>query len=250
MAVSRIARIVFASCAYLGDVAPFVAPANLLAERGHDVTYLTPAGFHDVLQGERFGLATYGLDFSAKAMHADARHERLMRHPFLNQTRLATHWMDLSWSNDPVAAGESLQGTIKGADVVVTHPTFASVVMPTARHLGVPVVAGHLFPMMTPTASWLPPVGKRSPSIGRPLNRAAWRFFAWASGRLLHDKQINQYRVSLGLPPVHGNTLVSWTTADRTVVLVSRALLRRGATRLAAVRVGRLLALGRSAHDA
>jgi len=220
--VSRIARIVFASCAYLGDVAPYVAPANLLVERGHEVTYLTPAGFHDALAGERFGLATYALDLSAAAMHADPTHDRLMRHPFINQTRLAQYWMSRSWSDDPAAAGASLLETIKGADVVVTHPTFGSVVMPTAKHLGVPVVTGHLFPMMTPTASWLPPIGKRSPSVGRPLNRLGWRLLGWGSGRLLHDKQINQYRVSLGIEPLRGNTMRSWMSADRTVLLVSR----------------------------
>ena len=62
------ARIVFASVAYLGDVAPYVAPANRLAERGHEVTFLVPAGFHDMLGGEQFALATYPLDFSARAM--------------------------------------------------------------------------------------------------------------------------------------------------------------------------------------
>jgi hypothetical protein len=60
---------VFGSVAYLGDVAPFVEPANRLAERGHDVTFLTAAGYHDTLGGEKFSLATYPLDFSAPGMH-------------------------------------------------------------------------------------------------------------------------------------------------------------------------------------
>jgi UDP:flavonoid glycosyltransferase YjiC (YdhE family) len=87
------ARCVFASAAYLGDVAPFVGPANLLAERGHDVTFLVPAGFLPLLSGERFRLATYSSDFSPAAMHADSTHERLVRYPFLNQLRLARYWM-------------------------------------------------------------------------------------------------------------------------------------------------------------
>ena len=69
------ARIVFASAAYLGDVAPFVEPANRLADRGHDVTFLAPLGFHGVLAGERFRLATYLLDFSPAGMRADPTHE-------------------------------------------------------------------------------------------------------------------------------------------------------------------------------
>ena len=190
-------------------------------ERGHDVTFLAPAGFHSVLRGEKFELATYPLDFSAAAMHADPEHVRLMRHPFVNQTRLARYWMRTSWSNDPAAAGDALLTTIKGADAVVSHPTFASVVAPTCQHLDVPLIIGHLFPMMIPTASWLPPVGRTSPSLGHTANRATWRMFGWASGRLLHDRQLNAYRRSLGLPDKAGNTLVGWETAARTVMLAS-----------------------------
>ena len=39
---------------YLGDVAPFVEPANRLVARGHDVTYVVPTGFHDLLGGEHY----------------------------------------------------------------------------------------------------------------------------------------------------------------------------------------------------
>src|SRR5437773_10870667 len=86
---SRMARIVFASAAYLGDVAPFVDPANRLTAQGHDVTFLAPAGFHAALAGEKFALATYPLDFSLAAMHADPAHEHLMRSPVADQLRLS-----------------------------------------------------------------------------------------------------------------------------------------------------------------
>jgi hypothetical protein len=57
------------------------------------VTFLTPAGFHDQLGDERFGLATYPLDCSARAMHSDPEHQRLMRHPVRNVARLARYWI-------------------------------------------------------------------------------------------------------------------------------------------------------------
>lgn len=96
------------SACYLGDLAPFIEPANRLVERGHDVTFLAPVGFHSILTGERFELATYGLDFSAAAMHRDAEHQRLVRHPFRNQVALTRYWMRKGLVDDPAAARASL----------------------------------------------------------------------------------------------------------------------------------------------
>jgi UDP:flavonoid glycosyltransferase YjiC (YdhE family) len=213
---------VFGSIAYLGDVAPYVAPANVLAERGHDVTFLTAAGFHPMLAGEKFKLATYPLDFSAAAMHADPEHEALMRHPFRNQTQLGKYWMRVSFSNDPVAVADTLRDTLTGADVLVTHPTFGSVSVPMAKHLGVPIVVGQLFPMMIPTASWGPPLAKRPPRAGARGNRLMWRLLAEGTGPILADKAINKYRATIGQPKVRGNAFKNWMDADRTVVMVSR----------------------------
>ena len=216
------ARVVVASAAYLGDVAPYVAPANLLVDRGHDVTYLTPSGFHSMLAGERFRLATYPLDFSASAMHADPVHERLMKHPFLNQLRLARYWMRKGFVADPEQSAAALREHLDGADAVVSHPTFGSAVVPAAVALGIPVVVGQLFPMMIPTARWAPPVPLTTRSWGAPVNRALWRGLAFGSGQLMYDRTMNAHRRSLGLDRVTGNSLLAWTDAARTVVLVSR----------------------------
>ena len=213
---------VFASAAYLGDVAPFVEPAKRLADAGHDVTFLAPAGYHDFLNGHRFALATYPLDFSARAMHADPRHARLMRHPFANQIRLGRYWMRAGLLSDPEAGKASMLAALRGADVVVAHPTFGSVAAPAAEHLDIPLVVGQLFPMMMPTAKWAPPIPIQSRNFGRTANRLAWRAFAYSSGKVLHDRGMNAYRRSLGVRPLHGAALMSWTTAARTVVMVSR----------------------------
>lgn len=215
------ARIVFASAAYLGDVAPFVEPANRLAERGHDVAFLAPAGFHDVLGRERFDVLPYPLDFSSNAMHRDPVHERLMRHPFANSHRLARYWMRKGFVDDPAAGRASMLEHFDGADVVVSHPTFGSAVVPAARHVGARVVVGQLFPMMMPTARWSPPLPNRTTQLGR-LNRASWTAFARGSGLLMYDRQLNANRRELGMAPMVGVPLLGWTDADRTVVLVSR----------------------------
>jgi len=190
------ARVVFASAAYLGDVAPFVEPANRLADRGHDVRFLLPDGFHSLLSGERFGLETYPLDFSPAGMRADATHERLMRHPWLNQVRLTRYWMRCGLVADPRRGLEALVHAFDGADVVVTHPTFGSATVPAAPHAGASVVVGQLFPMMMPTAQWAPPLAVSNPNLrSKRANQVAWRAFAWG---------------------------LAWTERSRTVVLVSR----------------------------
>jgi UDP:flavonoid glycosyltransferase YjiC (YdhE family) len=213
---------VFASAAYLGDVAPFVGPANRLVERGHDVTFLTPRGFHRLLEGERFGLATYPLDFSPAGMRADPTHERLLHHPWVNQVRLGRYWMRQGLVADPSAGRGALLETLKDADVLVTHPTLGSATVPVAQHLGVPAVVGQLFPMMMPTGEWGPPFPVGNHNMGSVPNRLAWRAFAWTSGVALHDRAMNRHRRSLGVPPLRGTALLSWTEAARTVVLVSR----------------------------
>ncbi len=215
------ARIVVTSAAYLGDVAPFVAPANELAARGHDVTFLAPRGFHALLSRERFVLDEYPLDFSSPAMHADPVHERLMRHPVRNQIRLARYWMRTGLVNDPATVRDGLVRSFAGADVVVTHPTLATAVMPVAQHLDVPVVVGHLFPMMVPTRHHTPPLGSRSRDFGPAFNRVWWRTTALGTRLFFHDAEVNDFRASLGVPQQRASALVTWMDAARTVMLVS-----------------------------
>ncbi len=215
-------RIVVASAAYLGDVAPYIPVAERLADAGHDVTFLAPEGFRSVLEGRRFAYAAYPLDCSSAGMHADPRHERLMRHPYANVTRLGRYWMGKAFADDPARATECLEQVLTGADVLVTHPTFGAVAIPVAHGYGVPVAVGHLFPMMVPTASWSPPLGSRSPNLGRTANRLAWKALFAGSGPVFHDGDVNRLRARYGQPPLRGNAGRAWQEADRTVLLVSR----------------------------
>ena len=164
--VQAVARVVVTSCMYLGDTAPFVPVARRLHEACHDVTFVAPEGFRSVRGPEPFDHAPYALDCSPVALDSDPVHTRLMRHSFLNASRLATLWMDRAFADDPVAATASLRNNLEGAEVVVTHPTMASVTLPVARSLGAAVVVGHLFPMMIPTTSWAPPLGSRRATPG------------------------------------------------------------------------------------
>jgi rhamnosyltransferase subunit B len=227
--VSAPRRFVVCSAAYLGDVAPFIPVAEALARRGHDVTFLAPEGYRPILTGRPFAFRPYALDFSAAAMHSDPRHERLMRHPWRNVVPWSRYLMAKGFADDPAGAARSLRSAFEGADAVVTHPTFGSASIPMARSLGVPVAVGHLFPMMIPTVSWGPPMGPTNPRLGRVANRVAWRAMVRGSGPLFRDRELNVYRRSLGLPPMHGNAGWAWQEADRTVVLLSRHYFGEGA---------------------
>lgn len=215
------ARIVVTSVCYLGDVAPFIAPANELVDRGHDVTFVVPAGFHSLLAGEKFGLDSYPLDFSSPAMHADPEHQRLMRHPWRNQLRLTRYWMRKALVDDPDAVRDGLASSFRGADVVVTHPTLGSVSISVAQHVGARVVVGQLFPMMVPTDHHSAPVTARSAKLAPRLNRATWNLTKLMTSTLLNDRAINGFRRDLGLGRKYAAAFTSWMDADRTVMLVS-----------------------------
>ena len=214
---------------YLGDVAPFIPVARRLHAAGHDVVFVAPEGFRDLLEAEPFAFHPYGLDASPAAMDADPVHTRLMRHPFRNVARLGRYWMDKGFTDDPDAAVASLEQAFDGSRVVVTHPTMATVTMPVARAVGARVVVGQLFPMMIPTGRWTPPLGSRSPNLGRPLNRAVWGFMDTMAQLTMRDRELNQVRERLDQPPVRANASRAWLEADRTVVLASQHFYGAGA---------------------
>ena len=214
---------------YLGDVAPFIPVARRLSAAGHDVAFVAPPGFGPVLRDEPFVHIEYALDCSPAAINADPVHTALMRHPSLNAGRLATYWMDRAFADDPEAARMSLRAAFEGADIVVTHPTFAAAALPVARAVGAAVVVGHLFPMMIPTSQWIPAVQSRSPNLGRLANRAAWGALRGYTAVAIRDRAFNALRRSCGLSPLRGNAGWAWTEADETVILMAAGYFGEGA---------------------
>ncbi len=203
-------------------MAPFVEPANRLAQRGHDVTYIVPEGYHELFGGQSFRLGTYPLDFSSRVMHADPEHIKLIRHPYLNTTRLTHYWMRKGFADDPELVRTGLLEQMQGADVVLTHASMCSVSGPAARAVGAQLVVGHLFPMVAPTSRWTFPHNNLSPDLGVRINRVLYRAFAIGSGFTSCDRQLNTYRRKLGLRPRRGTVTDGWMDAERTIMLVSR----------------------------
>ena len=93
-----------------------------------------------------------GGDLSAAGMHADPRHEALMRHPTLNSPRLARYYINGYFLTDPERVANEWKRLLAGAEAVLIHIAPAPVVVPIAKHLGVKTVVGTVVPMIIPTA--------------------------------------------------------------------------------------------------
>jgi UDP:flavonoid glycosyltransferase YjiC (YdhE family) len=207
---------------YLGDVAPFLAVARELGRRGHDVVGVFPEGYRSLAEGEPFRFHPYALDASPAALHADPEHQRIVQHPFRNAVAFGKLLMERGLLDDVDGAIASLEAGFAGADAVVTHPVFASIAVPVARSMGIPVVCGHLFPMTIPTEMWGPPAGRRSLPVRGRLARAAWAASDRGADRVFAGARVNAVRQRLGSTPRRGAATTAWTEADLTVLLASK----------------------------
>lgn len=215
------ARIVVFSLSYLGDVGPFVGPANELVERGHEVTFLTSDGFQDLLGNERFDLATYPIDLSPSAYHADPEYRRIIRHPRRNGPALIRYLIRRMVLDDPEDVRSCLLDTLQGADLAFGHFALMPMLAPAAEHLGIPTVAGHLFPWTIPTSHWAPPMSGRSADLGPRANRLLWRSMEAMARAGSYNRKLNDYRRSFGVEPMRLVVDESWTSATRTLILAS-----------------------------
>lgn len=212
------AHIGIVSAAYWGDVMPFVPIAEELAARGHRVTLAVPEGFHEALRGHRFELVHLGTDFSPREL---AAHGDIMENA--NTIRGMRAAMDLwvkQMSIDPAAEILAALDRVD-ADIWIVHNTAFWLVELHAVPREVPVVVGHLFPMMIPSQHQRPPMLPLL-SGNALLNRIGWRFGREIVGRQMYDEEINRLKASRGLPPTRANAAFSWERADRVLLLSSQ----------------------------
>jgi rhamnosyltransferase subunit B len=214
-----VARIVFTSAGFWGDVTPYVPIANALVERGHDVVYAVPPDFDALLAGERFRLADSGSTFSPQDVLRDDEQLHLLEHRAMAMSGavLARYWAKRYVVDELDQIVTALTRVLDGADLMVTHPTMGTVSSIAADVAGVPWVTGHLFPMMVPTRE-RPPGAMRMP---RALNRALWAGTTMATSLMMGDRDINRFRTERGLPRIRANMLLAGMSTRCTMVLTS-----------------------------
>lgn len=219
-------RIVFSSAAFWGDIMPYVPIANELAARGHDVVYSLPAGHHEILSGERFALHDNGSRFTHNDVLSDPAQLKMLerQHGSTTGTAMVRYWAERYIAADADIWTERTADVLQGADVMVAHPTAATLSAIPAIAGGVPWVCGQLFPSMIPSAvtdpagidlGWLPD------GVARRLRRLLWRVVPTLGSPIMQDRAVNGIRERYGLAPMRGNMMLAWTAADHTAVLSS-----------------------------
>lgn len=219
-------RIVFSSAAFWGDVMPYVPIANELVRRGHDVVYSLPAGHHAVLEGEAFSLHDNGSRFTHHDVLSDPAQLRMLdaQKGSTTGTSMVRYWAKRYIAGDADVFADRTAEALSDADVLVAHPTAATLAAIPAEANGVPWVCGHLFPAMIPSAA-TDPAGmdlSRVPNgLARRLRRLLWRVAPVMASPIMQDGAVNRVRKRYGLAPMRGNLMVAWTHANHTAVLSS-----------------------------
>lgn len=222
------ASIVFSSAAFWGDVMPYVPIANELVDRGHQVTYSLPRAHHAVLAGETFELHDNRSSFTHHDVLSDPAQLRMLdkQQGSTTGTAMVRYWAKKYLADEADAWTDATAEALEGADLLVTHPTAATLSAIPAQASNIPWVVGHLFPSMIPSRH-TDPAGmnlSRLPGpVARMLRRTAWKTAPTMAAPIMQDKAINRVRARYGLPAKRGNMMVAWLDADATAVLASPA---------------------------
>lgn len=180
-----------------GDAEPFVALAERLVGRGHEVRLVTHAMFVPMVEGR-------GIDFtpvrgrSVQALLDDPAVRAVVEDP--HRPVRALRRMSALIATELHLLYEDTRDAVEGADVVVCAPlTFPA--LHAADRAGVPVVHAQLQPFV-PTGAFPVPAGwVRARSLGAAVNRASYDVDA-ALTNLVFRRAVNQCRAEvLGLGP-------------------------------------------------
>jgi rhamnosyltransferase subunit B len=217
------ARITMVAWAYLGDVTSFVPIGRELARRGHDVRFAVPEGFHDQLRTEPIELVHAGVQFSPRelAEHGDVVGQAMTP---LGAMRASRFWAGEFIVRHLAEIHDALMGATADCDLVLTHPAAGLCARIAAELRGLPWVTGHLFPIMLPTAHQLPigfPFRRADHPPAPRYARASWRGIEIGTGALLHDRSVNAFRATHGLPPVRANLVLGGLSPTDVLVLSS-----------------------------
>jgi UDP:flavonoid glycosyltransferase YjiC (YdhE family) len=203
-----VSRIVFSSAAFWGDVMPYVPIANELARRGHDVLYSLPAGHHEILAGERFALHDNGSRFTQHDVLADPAQLKMLerQHGSATGTAMVRYWAKKYIADDAEIWTDRTADVLQGADVMVVHPTAATLSAIPAIADDVPWVCGQLFPSMIPSAATDPAgIDLRLPdAVARRLRRLLWRVTPLLASPIMQDGVVNGVSPACSTAPAGG----------------------------------------------
>jgi sterol 3beta-glucosyltransferase len=184
LASRPLAKIMVLTAGSTGDVEPFAALADRLAQRGHAVTLAADAGFERLAPGRGVVFAPIRADFHSLEPTPEGKRPSLRGEVFpVIRGMLEDSWM-------VAQAGQP--------DLIVAHQK--SLAAPhLAEKLGIPYVQALTVPMLTPTRAFpLPGIVRHD--LGGLLNRASYRLVNQLTrpySRLLHSWRAD----SLGLAP-------------------------------------------------
>lgn len=193
---------------------PYVPIANELAARGHSVVYSLPAGHHALLEGESFELHDNGSTFTAQDVLSDPAQLRMLdkQKGSTTGTALVRYWAKRYIADEADMWADRTAEVLEGADLLVSHPTAATLAAIPAKAMRVPWVCGQLFPSMIPSAH-TDPAGtnlSRLPSpLARRIRRSMWHLAPILASRIMRDKEVNAVRDRYGLEPKRGNMMTA-----------------------------------------
>ncbi len=180
-----------------GDVHPFVGLGVGLKHRGHRVTVVTAEPFRGV--AERHGLEFAGTvsadEYSTMTNHPDLWNPSKGLRVVLDNDMLRKYL--------PVTFAAIRERYVPG-DTVAVGGSLAFVGRVAHESLGIPFATAHLQPMSCCSVTD-PPVaadGTDATWLPRPLIRLAYRVAEWLKTDPLITPPVNEFRRTLGLPPV------------------------------------------------
>jgi rhamnosyltransferase subunit B len=195
-----------------GDVHPFVAIGKNLRERGHRVTMITSEPFRDVAvrNGMEFVPTLSSDEYAAMVHNPDLWHPKKGMSVILDRDLMRRHF--------PLIFEAIRERYVRGETVAVGG-TLGFAARIAGEALGIPYATAHLQPMSCCSVED-PPVdstGANFTWLPRPLIRAAyWGAEKWITDPLMAPA-INEFRATLGLPPVR-RILTRWSPSPQRVL--------------------------------
>ena len=226
-----------------GDVHPVLALGVALQKRGHRATILTNPLFQELIEGQGLGFLPVGTIEDARAAIADPD----LWHPRKGFEVVARRAI-------LPAMAEVYRHIERHADdrTVVASSGIAFGARIAQERLGVPMATVHLQPSIIRSLVDQGMAGNVRISASQPMwfKRAFFRFADW----LLIDRAlkgpVNEFRATLGLPPVD-RVMHRWMHSPQLVIGFFPGVVREPPTRLAARDASRRLSsLGQREHAA